>query len=132
MEYITNAMGPVVSAVRHFVPGYSLGFLSLFLAAVLIFVPHVAKVVIFSSTLGGGKYDVRAPRVAVAKGAETLKGQKAGYALLRAEGAHINQIEGYGLFAAAIISAYVAGVPTSAIDAVGVSGPILATARPQS
>lgn len=121
MEYITSAMGPVLHAVRQAVPGYSLGFLSLGVAAILIFVPHVAKIIIFSSAVGGGKYDVRAPRVAVAKATETLKGQKAGYALQRAEGAHINQIEGYGLFAAAILSAYVAGVPTSSIDAVGVS-----------
>ena len=81
---------------------------SLFHALLLCYVPHVVKIpLVFSKTR---KYDVRNTRVAVA---DAMDSTPEGRLIARAQSAHLNALENYPLYAAAVLAALHAGAPAA-------------------
>ena len=96
-------------------------------AVVLIYVPHVAKIVAMMTLPRAAKdgeklrtsYDVRSPRVLVERAIAGASGYSRADAafIARAEGAHQNGFETFAIFAACVALAEAAGAPRAATDA---------------
>lgn len=78
------------------------------IAAVLPFLPHLVKAFIAHGKLPKG-YDLRNPRASVAAAADNTE---TGRLISRLQGAHQNGLEAFPMFAAAVLMAHAAGVPT--------------------